>query len=64
MNGMLMQNILGEKRREEKIQIHPCIDGLTLVPLSRHISERIEIDRSTSGMSQPGVLVLRTSAAT
>ena len=35
----------------------------TLVPLSKHISERIETDRSTSGMSQPGLLVLRTSAA-
>ena len=36
----------------------------TLVPLSRHMSERIEMERSTSGISHPGLLVLRTSAAT
>ena len=40
-----------------------CVD-LTFVPLLRQINDLIDIERSTSGICQPGLLAWRTSAAT
>ena len=54
-----------ERQRESCILIVNSVSlHYTLVPLFRHIIDRIETERSTSGISQPGVLVLCTSAAT